>query len=218
MSVEHLISQYGYLALFAGVFLEGETILIAAAFAAHQGYMELRWVILVAFLGSLGGDEFYFFLGRFKGKAFLDKRPLWQVRVKKVQGLMERYHRLIIVGFRFLYGVRTVTPFALGMSNVKTPHFVIFNIIGAFTWTVCIAVLGYLFSTALEALLLDVRKYERVIMGGIMAAGTLGYAIYFLRRRRLRRMAAAELARQKAARKNGRVEHDDPKPTEHESL
>jgi membrane protein DedA with SNARE-associated domain len=37
VTLEHLISQYGYMALVVGTFFEGETILVAAGFAAHLG-------------------------------------------------------------------------------------------------------------------------------------------------------------------------------------
>lgn len=40
MSLESLIIAYGYPALFAGTFLEGETIVVIAGFLAHRGY---RW-------------------------------------------------------------------------------------------------------------------------------------------------------------------------------
>jgi membrane protein DedA with SNARE-associated domain len=103
----------------------GYLILIAAAFAAHRGYLFLPWVVLVAFAGSFAGDRFYFFLGRKKGKAFLQKRPSWLEKVGKVQTLLERFHTLIIVGFRFVYGFRTVAPFALGMSDVRASRFVL---------------------------------------------------------------------------------------------
>ena len=48
-----LIQSYGYWAILAGTFLEGETILVLAGFAAHLGYLQLPWVILAAFAGSL---------------------------------------------------------------------------------------------------------------------------------------------------------------------
>jgi membrane protein DedA with SNARE-associated domain len=185
MSVEHLISHYGYLALFAGVFLEGETVVIAAAFAAHQGYLRLDWVVLIAFLGSLAGDEFYFFLGRYKGRGFLRKRPAWQAKAKKVEYLLERYRRLAIVGFRFLYGLRTITPFVIGMSQVKTARFVVLNAAGAFAWSLSIAVLGFLFTHAFEAALGDLKRYEHWIMAGIVAAGAVFWGVYFMRRRQV---------------------------------
>ena len=36
--LQSLIEDYGYLAVFIGAFLEGETILVMAGFAAYQGY------------------------------------------------------------------------------------------------------------------------------------------------------------------------------------
>ena len=197
MSIDAIIAQYGYLALFVGVFFEGETILIAASFAAHQGYLKLQWVILTAFLGALAGDEFYFFLGRVKGRAYLRNRPLWQLRVAKAQGLFERYHRLIIVGFRFLSGLRTVIPLALGMSEVRVSHFIFLNILGALAWSFVIALSGFLFSAALNALLTDIRRYEWYIMFTILVIGVLIWTMHYFKKRKLRRIAVARFTGKK---------------------
>jgi membrane protein DedA with SNARE-associated domain len=75
ISAGYLIAQYGYLVLFFGALVEGETILIAAAFAAHRGYLFLPWVVLIAFAGSFAGDQFCFFLGRKKGRIFCRNGP-----------------------------------------------------------------------------------------------------------------------------------------------
>ncbi|SPD74464.1 hypothetical protein PITCH_A230150 [uncultured Desulfobacterium sp.] len=37
MSLEEIISTYGYAAIVAGTFFEGETILVIGGFAAHRG-------------------------------------------------------------------------------------------------------------------------------------------------------------------------------------
>jgi len=47
MSLEDFLNSYGYAAVLAGTFLEGETILILAGIAAKMGYLDLRWVILM---------------------------------------------------------------------------------------------------------------------------------------------------------------------------
>jgi membrane protein DedA with SNARE-associated domain len=62
MSLEFLqevIRDYGYVALFIGTFLEGETILLLAGFAVQTGQfgLELQYIILTAFVGSLSGDQ-----------------------------------------------------------------------------------------------------------------------------------------------------------------
>ena len=83
MTLEYLISHYGYVALVIGTFLEGESILIVAGFAVRLGYLKSQWVILAAFAGSMAGDQPYFFLGRVKGEAFLQKRPRWETKVRR---------------------------------------------------------------------------------------------------------------------------------------
>jgi membrane protein DedA with SNARE-associated domain len=184
MTFEHLISQYGYFALFIGTFLEGETTLIAAGFAAHLGDLKLTWVILVAFAGSLAGDQFFFFLGRIKGKTFLRKRPSWESKVKKVWTLLDRYRTLLMIGFRFMYGFRIATPFAIGLSNISAIRFFVFNVIGAAAWSIAVAFAGYLFGAAARAVIADVKKYEHWIVLGVLGAGALVWLVYFLRKRR----------------------------------
>ena len=114
MSLTSLIEDYGYLALLIGTFLEGETILVLAGFAAQRGHLEIQWVIVVAFLGSFSGDQLFFYIGRRYGTALIARRATWRVRAEKVYRLIERHQNFLILTFRFYYGLRSVTPFALG--------------------------------------------------------------------------------------------------------
>jgi len=168
LTLEHLIDHYGYIAVLIGTFVEGETILVLGGIAAKLGYLKLPWVILCAFTGTMIGDQLFFFLGRYKGQSFLDKRPTWQGRAEKVHRILERHRIPIILGFRFLYGLRTVTPFVLGMSRVPVIEFVILNVIGATIWATIIGSLGYAFGHALELVLGDIRHYEIEILVGIL--------------------------------------------------
>jgi len=182
--LESLIDTYGYWAVLAGTFFEGETVLLLGSFAASRGYLLLRWVIVVAFFGSLCADQLFFFLGRRYSPAILARRPSWKARSEKAQKLLERFRTPLILGFRFMYGIRTVTPFAIGMSRVPTGEFVLLNIIGASVWAIIVGTGGYLFGNALEILLGDIKRYEFHILGGIAIAGALTWALYFLYRYR----------------------------------
>ena len=184
MTLEYLISHYGYVALFVGVFLEGETILILAGIAAHLGHLNLTWVILIAFAGTMVGDQFYFLLGRLKGKTFLQKRPRWEAKVEKVWTLFGHYRTLLILGFRFMYGLRTVTPFAFGLSGTSGIRFFVLNVIGAAVWSVAVAFVGYLFGAVAQSVLVDVKKYEYLIIPGVLCAGALVWFAYFLHSRK----------------------------------
>jgi membrane protein DedA with SNARE-associated domain len=183
MPLEELISTYGYAAIGIGTFLEGETILVLGGFAAHRGYLELPWVIVCAFLGTLFGDQLYFYMGRIKGKSAIDKRPHWKAKSDKVLVLLNKHQVWLIIGFRFVYGLRTVTPFLIGASNVSPTRFLVFNMLGSSLWSVTIGVLGYLFGRALEIIIGDIKRYELLVF--VMLAW-IGAAIWLIHIRKNR--------------------------------
>jgi membrane protein DedA with SNARE-associated domain len=90
--------------------------------------------------------------------------------------MIERYHELLIVGVRFLYGLRTVGPMALGMSAVPGWRFVLFNALGAVIWAVGIGGAGYLFGQALELFLEDIKKIQETLLVIILIVGLLVWA------------------------------------------
>lgn len=179
--MESIIETYGYLALLVGTFLEGETILVMGGFAAHQGYLHLPWVIAAAFVGTLCGDQLYFYLGRCHSQALLARRPLWQAKIARVHGLLERYRYPLLLGFRFLYGLRTVIPFVIGTSRIPTGLFVSLNIVGALVWAILIGTAGYLFGNAVEAVITDIKHYELEVF---CLLGIVGFFLWFLHFRR----------------------------------
>lgn len=184
MNWELIIGSYGYIALLVGTFLEGETILILAGFAAHLGYLHLPWVILVAFLGTVSGDQLFFYLGRRQSRFVLHKHPAWQRRLDRVERLFERYQTLLILGFRFLYGLRTITPFALGMTRVRRGYFFLLNILSALVWAAAVGTGGYLFGNVLRIIMVDIKRYELKVFGAIAIIGGLIWGIYFYRSKR----------------------------------
>jgi len=175
------IQQYGYAAVVIGTFLEGETVLLLAGFAAHRGHLDLAAVILCAFLGSLCGDQLYFWLGRRHGAAFLARRPQWEPKVARVRELLHRHQIPVILGFRFLYGIRTVAPFVLGMSGVSLSRFAPLNAVAALGWAIVGGLAGYALGSALESVLGDLERYEAMLFFTILASGVV---VWWLRRRR----------------------------------
>ena len=184
MTLEHLIDSYGYLAILIGTFLEGETVLILGGIAAKLGYLKLPWVIVWAFVGTLFGDQLFFFLGRFRGTSFLARHPSWQQRAQKADDILQRHRILIILGFRFLYGLRVVTPFVIGMSRIPVIEFMILNVIGAVIWAILIGTLGYAFGHGLELILGNIKQYEGEILLGIVIAGALLWSIHMFHTRK----------------------------------
>jgi membrane protein DedA with SNARE-associated domain len=171
--LESWVSNYGYPAVLAGTFLEGETVMVLAGVAAHMGYLSLELVIACGFLGSMTGDQLFFYLGRHHGNGLLARHPDWQMRTRQVLQRLERYRIPLLLGFRFMYGLRSITPFAVGLSTISWLRFTLFNILGAGIWAAAIGLAGYYFGRALEAVIGDIRQYELEVMGGIIAAALL---------------------------------------------
>lgn len=171
MPFETIISRFGYPALIVGLLLEGETVLVLAAFMAHRGYLDLPWVILIGFLVTFASDQFFFWLGRTKGNQLLERKPAWRSNVEKAKSLLRRNTTLLFIGFRFMYGLRTVMPFVFGISKFDPKRFALLNFIGAFLWALTFGIAGYLFGQLVEVILVDVEKYELWIAFVIIAAG-----------------------------------------------
>lgn len=162
--MEYLIATYGYFVIAAGTFLEGETVLIVGAFLAHQHYLNLKLVMAAAFAGSFIGDQLYFFIGRSRTRLAANRLTGLQDRIKKFQVLLKKYDTVIILFFRFIYGLRTVAPFAIGMSDVPVLKFFILNLISAVLWSVCVGLLGYYFGHAVEIAIGEIKKIEILIL------------------------------------------------------
>jgi membrane protein DedA with SNARE-associated domain len=138
LDIENLLRSTGYPALFVGSVLEGETTLVLASLLAYQGILDLTTVIAVAYAGAVCGDQCFYFLGRLRGRRFLRRRPHWQRRLSRVENLLQRYHLPMLLGFRFLYGLRGIVPFAVGLSGLGPRQFSLLNALGALLWAVSV--------------------------------------------------------------------------------
>jgi membrane protein DedA with SNARE-associated domain len=184
MDIPGLIDTYGYFAVFVGAFLEGETILALAGLAAYRGYLDFYAVVVVALFAGFLGDQFYFFLGRYKGAEILARFPQWQGRAHRFDAMLARWHAPLIVCIRFMYGFRILGPMMLGMGRVPAWKFMVFNFIGAMIWAPLIAGLGYLFGGAIEAVLHDLKRYEVWAAIAILLVGVACFLVHMLRSRR----------------------------------
>ena len=175
MDYQSLIQEYGYWAVLLGTFLEGETILLLGGVAAQMGALDVSLVMLAAFVGSTSGDQLYYFIGRWKGQALLDRFPRWKKPASRVGEHIKRHQNLIILAFRFFYGLRNVSPFVLGIYRISIPKFVTLNIIGAAIWAFSFTMLGFLLGEAHERIL---GKDSGLILLGILLLAALIYWFY----------------------------------------
>ncbi len=205
MTIPDLLREYGYWLILGWTLFEGETIVIIAGIAAAAGHMNLWTIILVAWLGSYTSDQIYFAIGKKFGPALLIKFPWMQGPVDRAGRLLKKYDIWFILTFRFLYGVRNVTPPALALAGVSQKRFAILNFFAAGIWAFTFAGAGYLFGQAFKSLLEESHKYfGYIILGLFVLAVTWG--IYHTIRgvMKRRREYAREEAKAKAPKKLGK--------------
>lgn len=171
--LEALVVRYGLAAVFVGVALEGETVLVAAGACAHRGLLSLPLVMLVAFVASTAGDQAWFFAGRRWGRRLLARRASWGARAEALEARVERRRDLFAFGFRFLYGLRTLTPVLLGVTAYPARRFVLFNVAGAALWSVVVGGAGYLLGAALASFLRRAARVEELALLALVVTAVL---------------------------------------------
>src|SRR5579864_9148848 len=198
MDVPRLIHEHGawfYLFTFGWTFIEGETFVLVAGFAAAQGLLNAPLLLLSAWLGSFAGDQFYFWIGRNFGLRLLSRRPVWRDRVDSALGWVKRYDKWFILSFRFIYGVRNFSSFALGISGIDWRRFLLFNLTAAFLWAASFIGAGYFCGRAAERMLGELAEKLSIILLGIFLVTVVAVFVTQRVRSRMRRQRqAAEAA------------------------
>ncbi|MEA2325204.1 MAG: hypothetical protein QOE68_163 [Thermoanaerobaculia bacterium] len=167
MTPELLLQKFGYLAVFVGTFLEGETILVMAGFFAERGYLKLPLVILTACSGAYVGHVFWFFLGRTQGVKLLDKFPRMKRHFGKGIRLFERYGAPAIFITQWLYGLRVTCAVIIGISRISTIKFLVYEAFTCAVWAFAITTAGYYFGRAVERVLgraAHIEKYGLLVL------------------------------------------------------
>lgn len=171
--MHHLLKEYlevhGYWVLFIWTFMEGEAGLILAGLLAFQGYLNIFGVIATACGGAFFGDQFYFYLGRWKGKLLLRLFTTIARRFRKALNLIEKYGTFVAFVSRYTYGFRIILPIILGMTSFPALRFLWLNILSALSWAVIFALAGYFFGKSASLFVEDVSKYEVHLMATLAA-------------------------------------------------
>ena len=102
-------------------------------------------LILVPIVAVLG-DQCAYFIGRRIGPALFDKedsRFFKKRYVSESHAFFERHGPKTIILARFVPIVRTFTPVLAGVSQMRYPVFLAFDIVGGLLWGAGVTLLGY---------------------------------------------------------------------------
>jgi len=165
--ITEVANNYGplvYLVILVWTFLEGETVVLITGALISGGNVNLHvWtLVLAAFLGSFGGDQAWFYIGRKYGTPLLARWPNMSKRVEWAFRLLRKEETIFILTFRFIYGLRNISPFVIGMAGVSRVKFLLLNLLAAAIWANTFAWGGYTMGKVLETYL---GESSRLILG-----------------------------------------------------
>lgn len=169
-----LIQTVSYLGVFTIIFLEsglligfffpGDSLLFTAGFLASQGVFDIRFLALGCFIAAVLGDSGGYLIGHRFGRKLFNKQDsslFHKDHLKKAEEFYERHGGKTIILARFMPIVRTFAPVVAGIGSMNYPTFIVYNLIGAFLWAVCISVAGYYLGTLIPGEVAD--KYIIII-------------------------------------------------------
>jgi membrane protein DedA with SNARE-associated domain len=170
MTLATLIAAHGYWILALGCLLEGDTVLVLAALAAHRGYLNPAVVVTIAAVCAFAGNQFSFWLGRRHGTALLERWPFLATHSAEIRRLIERHASLAAVAVRFAYGTRIAGPMLLGASPMSHLRFAVLNALSAIAWALLVGAAGWLFGEAAQRIFGQVAHVEGWIFGALIVA------------------------------------------------
>lgn len=128
-------------------FLPGDSLLFSIGAFAALGFVDIKLILITLSLGAIIGDSLNYYIGKNFGQKLVDnpKIPINQNHVTQTQEYYSKNGGKTIILARFIPIIRTFAPFVAGFSKMKYKDFMIFNIVGGFTWVFGITLVGYFF-------------------------------------------------------------------------
>lgn len=190
-SVEGLLINFGYFALFGMVFAEsglffgfffpGDSLLFAAGLLASKGYFDI-WVVLAGVMVcAVAGDQAGYWMGKKYGRGFFNKPDSLFFNPKHIEdaeGFYARHGKKTIVLARFVPAVRTFAPIAAGIAKMDYATFALYNVLGGVLWALVFVPAGFFLGSVLP----NAGEVMTIVILLIIILSFVPIALEFLKR------------------------------------
>ena len=180
------ITEYGYAAIIGllmlgivGLPVPDETLLTFTGYLVFRGNLRLPLAFAAALTGSACGITISYLLGRTFGLKLIHRYGRYvritEDHVEKAHAWFRKAgHWSLTLGY-FVPGVRHLTAYAAGMSDLEAPQFALFAYTGAVLWMSAFLSLGYFLGDRWEAVEHNIHHYlvYLTLAGIILLAGYL---------------------------------------------
>jgi membrane protein DedA with SNARE-associated domain len=160
----YLFQQHGYLIIFAGTFLEGETTLVLGGLLAHRDYLNFWLVVGTATLASYLGHVVFYFLGKTSSPWILNRFPGLRFRIEQAEYMIRRYETLSLFSTQYVFGIRLASALTFGILGMKKAKFLSLQLVSCLVWAVLFASIGYWVGESCEDLIKNIERALLVII------------------------------------------------------
>ncbi len=175
--MEELIRDWGYIILFLYSFGGGFVALVVAGILSYSGDLNIVITILVAASANFIGDQFLFLVARknkHQAKQMMEKHKR---KIAMAHLMMRKYGTWVIFLQKYIYGIKTLIPLAMGLTKYDYKKFMIFNFFAAVVWSLIIGLSAYMLGELVYTYLEEFKTY-----GLIFVAVILIVVFYFYRK------------------------------------
>lgn len=142
--MEEIIKDWGYLALFLYSFGGGFVGLVVAGVLSYAGDLNLFVCMIVAGSSNFLGDQFLFYMARTNKSYAKDMMKKYGRQVALTHILMRKYGSSVVFVQKYVYGIKTLIPLAMGLTKYRFDKFTIYNLFATIIWAVVIGYVSYL--------------------------------------------------------------------------
>ena len=166
------LEEWGSVILFVYSLGGGYVGLITAGVMSALGKMDLWLAVPIACVGNIVGSSLLAYLARYQKKDINTMLQKHRRKIALAQVWLKRYDAWLIVLSKYLYGVKTIVPLAIGFSRFNLSRFYFINALSCVLWAVIVGVVGYYASSGVIALLEKIDTHSYVlpfVLFGLMA-------------------------------------------------
>jgi membrane protein DedA with SNARE-associated domain/rhodanese-related sulfurtransferase len=190
--------DHGLPLVFGAVFLEQMGLpfpavpwLLAAGALSASGKFSLLAGIGVTIIACLGGDVFWFYLGRYRGNQVLGLLCRLSLEpdscIRRTQNVFTRYGLRGLLVAKFVPGLSTVAPPLAGMSGIGVGRFLLVDAVGSLLYGACFLGFGFFFRNQIEQIIAAMARIGGSALSLLVGLAGLYVAFKYWQRQRLLR-------------------------------